>query len=79
MNESCNVNERQYQIKQFIISAQCDESTDHSKASYLRQLQLHGTSDGFHGFHLSGGTDARNGQTHVDGGANTCKWDVGNG
>jgi hypothetical protein len=48
-----------------------------SDFSVLGEVELQGTSDGFHEFGLGGGTDSRDGKTDVDCGSDTLKEELG--
>ena len=48
-----------------------------SDFTVLGQIQLHGTRNLFHGFHLGGGTDTGDGETDVNGWADTLMEKLG--
>ena len=50
------------------IGTELSEGSDFSE---LGKIELHGTRDLLHGLHLGGGTDTGDGQTDVDGWADT--------
>ena len=52
------------------IRAELSEGSDFTE---LGQIELHGTRDLFHGFHLGGGTDTGDGKTDIDSWTNTLE------